>query len=218
MESHVGSDYKTGLDPTPNRMYSSVNYTWLSPDPAQADIFNPQSMTQYSYAGNSPFTFTDPTGLQCNPGAECVTVTAQAPPEVPISFYSSDYDRNPYNCTDGPAMLGAAFKYSTYAGACPVTGSSSSAPTTTVESPAPPPQPPQNTSWSSYLGCVAGQVALLAGAGNNLKTTVFLGVGTVAGAWFPPLLIGFGPADALYETKLVLWARAICTEEGYGRP
>ncbi len=60
-------DSETGLDPTPNRMYSSVNYTWLSPDPAQADIFQPQSMSAYSYAGDNPFTFTDPAGLDVYP-------------------------------------------------------------------------------------------------------------------------------------------------------
>jgi RHS repeat-associated protein len=55
-------DSETALDPTNYRMYSSSQYRWFTPDPLQADIFNPQSMSRYSYAGGNPSNRVDPSG------------------------------------------------------------------------------------------------------------------------------------------------------------
>jgi RHS repeat-associated protein len=60
-------DPETGLDPTHYRMYSSSQYNWFTPDPLQADIFNPQSMSRYSYARGNPLNDIDPFGLRANP-------------------------------------------------------------------------------------------------------------------------------------------------------
>ncbi len=56
-------DSETSLDPTQYRMYSSLEYRWFTPDPAQADVFHPQSMSRYSYGDDNPLRFTDPFGL-----------------------------------------------------------------------------------------------------------------------------------------------------------
>jgi RHS repeat-associated protein len=55
-------DSETSLDPTRYRMYASVEYRWFTPDPLQADIFRPQSMSRYSYAGGNPSNRVDPSG------------------------------------------------------------------------------------------------------------------------------------------------------------
>ena len=50
---------------TPTRQYSNPLGRWLTPDPAgmsAVDLSNPQSWNAYSYAGNNPTTFTDPSG------------------------------------------------------------------------------------------------------------------------------------------------------------
>ena len=56
-------DSDTGLDPTPNRMYTSGYGRWLSPDPLGGDILNPQSLNRYAYVLNNPTNLVDPTGL-----------------------------------------------------------------------------------------------------------------------------------------------------------
>jgi RHS repeat-associated protein len=57
---------KTGLDYAVNRTYSSEQARFLQPDPigmASVDLTDPQSLNMYTYAGNNPIDFTDPTGL-----------------------------------------------------------------------------------------------------------------------------------------------------------
>jgi RHS repeat-associated protein len=58
-------DQESGLDHTQFRQYSSTNGRWMSPDPysGSMDLSNPQSFNRYSYVGNMPLGFTDPTGL-----------------------------------------------------------------------------------------------------------------------------------------------------------
>jgi len=56
-------DAESGLDPTPNRMFTSSYGRWLSPDPLAGDITNPQSLNRYAYVGNNPLSFIDPMGL-----------------------------------------------------------------------------------------------------------------------------------------------------------
>ncbi len=60
-------DSETSLDPTEYRMYSSLEYRWFTPDPMQADISHPQSMSRYSYGGDNPMVFVDPLGLETGP-------------------------------------------------------------------------------------------------------------------------------------------------------
>jgi RHS repeat-associated protein len=56
-------DSETNLYHTPARQYPAAQGRWLSPDPLAGKISNPQSLNRYSYVGNSPLIFTDPTGL-----------------------------------------------------------------------------------------------------------------------------------------------------------
>lgn len=55
-------DNETSLDPTPNRMFSSQEGRWLSPDPVHGNVSNPQSLNRYAYALNNPLSRVDPMG------------------------------------------------------------------------------------------------------------------------------------------------------------
>ena len=67
-------DSETGLDYFDARYFASIQGRFISVDPenAGADRYDPQSWNGYSYAGNAPLTFYDPTGLwkevPCNSG------------------------------------------------------------------------------------------------------------------------------------------------------
>ena len=59
-------DTETGLDPTPNRMFSGQFGRWLTPDPAGRNavtLTDPQTWNMYAYVRNNPTTLTDPSGL-----------------------------------------------------------------------------------------------------------------------------------------------------------
>lgn len=51
----------------PVRTYSAQQGRFISPDP-EASLFDPQSFNPYSYANNSPFISSDPSGAQDDPG------------------------------------------------------------------------------------------------------------------------------------------------------
>ena len=56
---------EVGLDHAMFRQYSSTQGRWMSPDPynGSMNLSNPQSLNRYSYVGNNPLGFTDPSGL-----------------------------------------------------------------------------------------------------------------------------------------------------------
>ena len=56
-------DSETSLDPTPNRMFSSTQGRWLSPDPLFGSVANPQSLNRYAYVLNNACSATDASGL-----------------------------------------------------------------------------------------------------------------------------------------------------------
>jgi RHS repeat-associated protein len=58
-------DNESGLDYFNARHYSITTGRFMSPDPysGSMDLANPQSLNRYSYVGNMPLTFTDPSGL-----------------------------------------------------------------------------------------------------------------------------------------------------------
>ena len=58
-------DAESDLEHADNREYSSTVGRWLSPDPydGSMDVSKPQSLNRYSYVGNNPLDFTDPSGL-----------------------------------------------------------------------------------------------------------------------------------------------------------
>ena len=67
-------DTETELDYFDARYFSSVQgrFTSVDPENAGAEPFDPQSWNAYSYGGNAPLTFHDPSGLwkevPCNSG------------------------------------------------------------------------------------------------------------------------------------------------------
>ena len=65
-------DTESGLDYFPNRYYGSNAGRWMSPDPSGlyfAIPGNPQTLNLYSYVGNNPLSFSDPSGLfSCGSG------------------------------------------------------------------------------------------------------------------------------------------------------
>ncbi|GGG75787.1 RHS repeat-associated core domain-containing protein [Edaphobacter dinghuensis] len=79
-------DSESGLDHTQFRQYGSTMGRWMSPDPynGSMDLANPQSFNRYSYVGNMPMRFIDPSGqIPCVPVADpgitiatCVAITA----------------------------------------------------------------------------------------------------------------------------------------------
>ena len=57
------------------RLYDPLLGRFLSPDPIVANPADGQQWNLYSYAGNSPLSYVDPSGLTfCDP-AQCVTYT-----------------------------------------------------------------------------------------------------------------------------------------------
>ena len=52
----------TGLVHLNGRVYDSLTGRMMSADPTVPDALNPQAWNRYSYVGNDPLTFTDPTG------------------------------------------------------------------------------------------------------------------------------------------------------------
>jgi RHS repeat-associated protein len=65
-------DQESGTSHAQFRQYSPAQGRWMSPDPYSGsyDFSNPQSFNRYSYAGNSPVTSVDPSGLDSYPIAE----------------------------------------------------------------------------------------------------------------------------------------------------
>ncbi len=64
---YAGQDSDTvDLQHATYREFSSMQGRWLRPDPDDGsyDLGNPQSLNRYSYAGNSPTVFADPSGLK----------------------------------------------------------------------------------------------------------------------------------------------------------
>jgi RHS repeat-associated protein len=65
-------DPGTGLDYTLNRMYTSTQGRWLTPDPGGTKVVSledPQTWNMYSYVRDTPLASTDPLGL-VNPGQD----------------------------------------------------------------------------------------------------------------------------------------------------
>jgi RHS repeat-associated protein len=62
-------DSETGLDYAQARYFSSAQGRFTSPDPllASAKSIDPQSWNRYSYVGNNPMVFADPSGLSRGP-------------------------------------------------------------------------------------------------------------------------------------------------------
>jgi RHS repeat-associated protein len=85
-------DDVTGLDHTWWRKYESFSGRWTSPDPINGHLSNPQSFNHYTYSGNDPVNFVDPTGLdQCFARFE-VTTTIHSDGRVEVSWeYLNSY-------------------------------------------------------------------------------------------------------------------------------
>ena len=69
-------DWATGLDYARARTYQSARGKFMQADPlglGAADVTNPQSLNLYSYVGNDPINFVDPTGLMCYARFEVTT-------------------------------------------------------------------------------------------------------------------------------------------------
>jgi RHS repeat-associated protein len=60
-EAQAGGLYQMGA-----RWYDSALGRWLSPDTLVPEARNPQSLNRYTYVGNSPLRFVDPTGHKRN--------------------------------------------------------------------------------------------------------------------------------------------------------
>jgi RHS repeat-associated protein len=93
-------DSESSLDHTMFRQYSSAQGRWLSADPYSGsyDFSDPQSFNRYSYVGNMPLSFTDPSGLlrRCNgtpadTDGYCYTDSPSPGPGTNLPWYISEY-------------------------------------------------------------------------------------------------------------------------------
>ena len=78
-------DATSGLDHTWWRKYESTSGRWTSPDPLSGSIADPQSFNHYSYTGNDPVNFVDPSGLDPLPSIGTFRVNALPPSADPLS-------------------------------------------------------------------------------------------------------------------------------------
>jgi RHS repeat-associated protein len=230
-------DPETGLDPTHFRMYSSGTYRWFTPDPLQADIFNPQSISRYSYAGGNSVSFTDPSGLasDCTPatmpdgtvGLSCaigdsVTVTG-APPSWLLDP-SGLPPQNPYGTKCLPS-IGAFCEYSTYyTGAYVAPAPPKPGPTRpptigppqppTIGAPPPPPTPVHTGSYTDYLKCVGAALSFLPGSETGRATAVVNAAG--AGAVLEGGSVLYPAVGYVFDLALAVRIREACIEQVYG--
>jgi RHS repeat-associated protein len=107
-------DTESGLDPTPNRMFTSQYGRWLSPDPAGVKavrLDDPQTWNMYAYARNNPTTMSDPSGLSA------ITVSnmwgnqlgcCEGAPDFGASLFqdmaASEYSYDEYTAVANPAQ------------------------------------------------------------------------------------------------------------------
>jgi RHS repeat-associated protein len=68
-------DTETSLDYAQARYFSSAQGRFTSPDPlmASAKPVDPQSWNRYSYVGNNPMNFSDPSGMAARPGGRNIS-------------------------------------------------------------------------------------------------------------------------------------------------
>jgi RHS repeat-associated protein len=217
-------DAETDLDPTPFRLYHSRLYRWLSPDPLEGNILNPQSLNRYAYVLNNPTNLTDPLGLSgCTmvwqevpggepiPGLDCTDDTAPAdlpphpiltPADTGSGWYScmsaSPYCPNGLYATTSPPVIGPAPKPNG-----PKIG--------------PVPDPKQKRAptkkYSDFLSCT-GAAAAGAISGNESGPWLIL----VHAALLAPR-IPTGPAIAaalVFDFTLAVNIRETCIDETYG--
>jgi len=125
---------------------------WLSPDPLGGDVFDPQSLNRYAYTLNNPMRFIDPLGLDCEDpedpspcvdiGITTITVTAQAPPAIPLQLYDTAYHAGGFNVGAGK-YLPPSFYPCAFFGYCG--GAASNKPT--------PPSQPQTPKQAATQSC-----------------------------------------------------------------
>jgi hypothetical protein len=210
-------------------MYASVEYRWFTPDPLQADIFNPQSMSRYSYAGGNGTNLTDPTGLfaycpygetdnQCNP-----------PPDsqyyMNLSYYEwscmlnncMPYGGQPTVSGGGGQAPAPAPKPAPPTVSPPFKPAPPPAPPTTVIGPAPPPPVPTHSgSYTDYLTCIYNElIGDQIGNPDQAGLTILLNAAAFGAERLTPL---FGAVATVYDVGLEASARSICSQEVYGRP
>lgn len=69
--ARLDHDSESDTDHAQFRQYSPTQGRWMSPDPynGSMDLGNPQSFNRYSYVGNMPLSYTDPSGLLYGSGS-----------------------------------------------------------------------------------------------------------------------------------------------------
>ena len=72
---------RTGLVHMNGRVYDPRLGRFLSPDPIAGDPTSSQSWNLYSYVGNNPLSYADPTGESAHPPDEVIVVTGRRPPQ-----------------------------------------------------------------------------------------------------------------------------------------
>jgi hypothetical protein len=162
-------------------MYSSGQYRWFTPDPLQADIFNPQSMSRYSYAGGNGTNLTDPTGLfaycpygetdnQCNP-----------PPDSQYYMNLSYYE---WSC-----MLNNCMLY----GGQPTMSGGGGAPAPPILPGRPSPRPIKPPTYTSCLTSAVGQTVSQNTAQLELDLEKSAAYGVALGVGGCGLIVAFEP-------------------------
>ncbi len=201
-DQFAGQEYdaETGTDHATFRQYGAAQGRWMSPDQYDGsyDFSNPQSLNRYSYVLNNPFSYTDPSGLDCVPGGSLPADDGQGTPCQAAGYNPDGTDTNPYayQVNDSWGFEGIAETWggslSSSAGYTYSGGGSSSAPAAPTT-----PSAPINVPTISPAVCTGAAIAggasagaligegfggfiggLLGGGGGTL---VAPGVGTVGG-------------------------------------
>jgi RHS repeat-associated protein len=102
-------DEESGLYYYGARYYDPLLARFVSRDPWEGDLMNPQTLNKYSYAGNNPIFYVDPTGMyviesgEVEEGDNLTTVTSDL-----NKFYNTNYSVNDiavFNNIDNPDLI-----------------------------------------------------------------------------------------------------------------
>jgi RHS repeat-associated protein len=116
--AQLDRDSETDTQNAQFRQYSSTQGRWMSPDPYSGsyDPSDPQSFNRYSYVGNMPLSFTDPSGLDpeggsSNPAGGCVGAvvfggTNPAADAGCVIGFMSNWLRGFFGALGGPSFQG----------------------------------------------------------------------------------------------------------------
>jgi RHS repeat-associated protein len=172
--AQLAMDAETGQDYAQARNYSAGTGRFNRVDPMYAGLFEPQRWNRYTYAANSPLTFSDPSGLlECPPGKFCTQTFGEWDPSEPLEWSEGSLDF--FDWSDWCFAVGCGFSFGS-TGGTPTPGTSqlpTDSTSTPPDSSVPPPRGPngplgeepagqlvERPLWQKMTGCAADQLGV----------------------------------------------------------